>query len=783
MDNRVVNIMKLSICRQLIKAVKTTLISVITLYGATSLIPAYGGIHPGLESEFCMADAYLLEDGNKLVGSPPALNCTANDVEITAVVPVNASEECTLGQTFSFPADVTVRTNANDRWDITFYLPLTEVSPQVVHNPATKEDCSILLPIPADSGETADVNLDGDACGDITKSMGPDEYTLYNQSITMLCADEDGDNRADFNYCAAWDNIERDNCSLDGPYPGQIPNNKSKCNCDTFNIDVFITPEPPEIIKTLVGTNTHAEPGGVYTFDVSFDNPNEHTSIFLTSLVDEVDIFADGTYNVALDLWGALDVPAGEGVYLTASNCGALLSGGQIEIVPSGSFSCRFEVTIVDSDLPDDQSPELYDDTVRLSLKDKNGDDVTNGETCPADLAGTSGKFCSNVVRVQVTNLPPDISVVKTADKEEVLEPGENVEFTISVTNNSDAWDSPINLDSLNDSIYGDLNGKGDCAINVSIAQGATYSCSFTEFVAGDQGQSFTNTVTAVGSDNEDDTDTAQDSHTVLVLDVPSNIDLDKTANPTSVLETGDDTSIFRDVRFTFVISVDAAGVDDVTFSSLTDTVFGDITTDCNFGTVAAPQFLLPGLTLSPGGSDTCFIDRGLQGYDEDTHFNKATVHGTDSDGAALMAMDDATVEFDPSAPASDMDFATSQLVVLVMHNAGLENVNLSALTVQGNAIVDGVDYGQYTIRNSAGGSHAGVSYPACNIGEPLGYNGSATDTYSCAFTIELQPGIENADDINFSAAIGNGIIATFMNAGGETTSNAVGVAVLTDEP
>ncbi|WP_196347885.1 hypothetical protein, partial [Vibrio harveyi] len=67
------------------------------------------------------------------------------------------------------------------------------------------------------------------ACGDITKALGPDEYTLLNETITMLCTDDDGDNRADFTYCAAWDNQEHDNCTTEeDPYAGQIPNTKSK---------------------------------------------------------------------------------------------------------------------------------------------------------------------------------------------------------------------------------------------------------------------------------------------------------------------------------------------------------------------------------------------------------------------------------------------------------------------------------------------------------------------------------------------------------------------------
>lgn len=777
-------IMKLSICKRLISKAVTPLISLIILFAATSLVPAYAGsyIFDPVE-KLCMADAYLLEPGNSLPKN--ALNCTANDVEITKVTPTDPNAECTLGQTFEFEADVTVRTNANERWDTTFYLPLTELSPQVVHG-AGELDCSLILPIPGDSGETADVDLDGDACGDITKALGPDQYILTAQTITMFCTDEDNDNRADFSYCAAWDNIERDNCTVEeDPYSGQIPNTKSKCNCDTFNIDVFIKPSAPTVSKTLVGTNTRTEPGGVYTFDVAFSNPNANSSIFLTSLTDEVDIFADGSYDVPLNLWGTpVTAPAADGVYLTASNCIQPGNGG--EITPNGSYSCQFSVTIVDSDLPDDQSPELYDDVIQLSLKDKNNDPVLNGETCPADIAGTAGNFCSEILQVNVTNLPPDIRVEKNADKDSVLEPGEDVAFTITVYNDSEVYDSPVVVTSLTDTIYGDLTAFGDCNTIDSIAFEGSASCSFTTFVGGDQGDSFTNIVTAIARDNEFDTDTATSSHTVLVNDVPSNINLTKTPSVSSVLETGDDPSIFRDVDFTFLFSVNAAGVDDVIFDGLTDTVFGNILAECDVDKLDGNLITtvpLNGFTLSPGHNASCTITKGLQGDDDDQHNNTATITGDDEDGQFVQAMASATVDFDPVEPSSDMKFATSMLVVLEMHNAGIEDLTLSSITLKGENIADEPDTAEFRILNSAGGDYNYVSYLACNIGEVLGYNGSGTDTYSCAFTIELKPGLENADDINFLATLTNGITATFTDDDSEESSNAVSIQVVTDEP
>ncbi|MGR4988223.1 DUF7507 domain-containing protein [Vibrio rotiferianus] len=775
------------------KVMSIILVGSAALYGVATHSPAQAEAYNLSPTEkLCMADAYLLEPGNSL--PQDALNCTANDVEITRVIPTDPNAECNLGETFSFQADVTVRTNANERYDTTFYLPLTEASPQIVQG--NFRNCSMILPVPNGSGEPADAQLDGDACGDITKALGPDEYTLLNETITMLCTDDDGDNRADFTYCAAWDNQERDNCTTEeDPYAGQIPNTKSKCNCDTFNIDVFIKPSPPDIIKSEGTPSSRPEPGGVFTFDVSFTNPNAQTSLFISAISDEIDINGDGTYDVSFDLWGGTTSPGGEGVYLTSTNCP--MGTPLYEVAPSATYSCQFSVYVVDSDLPDIPTPELYKDVVKVTLLDKNGDPVINGETCPAGVGQVAlGEHCSVERQVQITNVPPAITVVKSADKEEVLEPGENVTFTFDVTNDSGTFDSPIELVSLIDTIYGDLSAIGaesDCLDSpVTIAFGATYSCTLSVYVAGDAGDSFTNTVTATARDNENDTATDMDSHTILVLDVPSMITLEKTANPTSVFETGDNPTLFRDVDYTFLFtvkdSIDGVSTSDtVVFSSLTDNPFGVLTDDCmvdtkNGGDITPTPLI--GFALDPGESASCTITLQVQGNAGDSHVNVATINGTDEDGLNVMAMDDATVTFDPLAPDTDLAFAVSGLVVIELTNASeVDNVTLTSLTLLGIDVVDGASSGGFTILNTLGGTYDGVFYPACNIGQVLEYSGSGNNVYNCAFTVELRPGLENTDPIAFLAQGAlDGIVATVTDDEGDDLTNFISIEVNTVE-
>ncbi|ABZ77059.1 conserved hypothetical protein [Shewanella halifaxensis HAW-EB4] len=782
-----VNIMKRIKCKKLIRALGIALISSTTLYGVTSLSTADAAAYDWLgmsedPTKFCMADAYLMKDGNKLAQN--ALNCTANDVEITRVTPIDPNAECNLGDVFTFNADVTVRTNANERWDTTFYLPLTEASPQVVQG-AGLRNCSMILPIPGDSPETADVQLDGDQCGDITKALGPDEYVLTNEPITMLCADADGNNQADFTYCAAWDNIERDNCTYEeDPYAGQVPNNKSKCNCDTFNIDVFIKPKPPVVTKTLTSVSTRSEPGGTFSYTVSFTNPNAQTSLFITSLSDEIDIGAEGGFDTSINLWGSPVTanPNVDGLYLTATNCSMPANGG--EILPSATYSCAFTVHIVDRDLPNDQSPELYDDLIKLALIDKNGDAVVNGDSCSA-ISSIAGDHCSNEVRVQITNLPPAITVTKTTDKTFVLEPGANVEFTVTVKNDAAFWDSPLTLTVLNDTDFGDLLADECSAISKTIALGGTYTCKFTKFIAGDAGDKHSNTVSATAIDDEHDKATGNDSAMVDIRDVPSSITLIKTANPTEVLETGDDPTNYSNVSYNFEFKVDAAGVDDVSFTTLTDNMFGSLTGECTVDSKNGNPIAdtaLNGFVLQPGEYASCDITKGLQGNAGDTHVNIATIRGVDEDGQDVDASNDATVTFTPQAPDTDMAFATSMLVVLELTNAGVENVTLTELTVKGVTVAHNNPHAEFTVLNAASGEHAGVAYSPCAIGTVLGYSGSGSEHYTCAFTIELKPGVENTDPITFLSAGVDGIVAVVEDDEGTPIVNGVAVEVNTVE-
>ena len=193
-----------------------------------------------------------------------------------------------------------------------------------------------------------------------------------------------------------------------------------------------------------------------------------------------------------------------------------------------------------------------------------------------------------------------------------------------------------VTLTSLNDTVFGDLDGQGTCATGGLIPVGDSYTCSVTVFLSSDSLTDHYNVVTAVATDDDGTTDTATDDETVTFDDVAPDIQITKTASPTHVPETG------GNVTFTFL--VENIGVEDVTLTSLNDTVFGDLDGQ---GTCAT------GGLIAVGDSYTCSVTVFLSSDSLTDHYNVVTAVATDDDGTTDTATDDETVTFDDVAPAS----------------------------------------------------------------------------------------------------------------------------------
>ena len=146
---------------------------------------------------------------------------------------------------------------------------------------------------------------------------------------------------------------------------------------------------------------------------------------------------------------------------------------------------------------------------------------VVGGETTPLtvvvlNFVDTHEVPIPTTIRGGIINIPT-IRITKTADPTHVLKTGGNVKFTFLVENTGRVG---VTLNSLVDTKFGNLAGKGTCAVPQTIPIGGSYACEYTVFLASESLTPHYNVVTASAADNAGITTTDDDDETVTFDDV-----------------------------------------------------------------------------------------------------------------------------------------------------------------------------------------------------------------------------------------------------------------------
>lgn len=614
------------------------------------------------------------------------LNCTSNDVSLAGVAKdtdgndlIDITDPCDYpGDTVTFRATFEVRLNAQERHDIGIYFS-TDGEPD--GNARTGSQCSITT---LDLSDSMNLDLDGtndpypgehkssdiqDECGDIDAAHNP---LFPNITITATCIDTDGDGFLNLPYCTSWRQPGANELCV-RPLDA-FPGAPSKCKCDDgFNVPVPVPPATLKVAKTADPTSL-TEPGGLVTYAVSVTNTgvDPDNGVTLYSLDDS--IYGDITF-VHDDIISTTCSVTNNTIQADDSNPGGI-----------DTYTCSFTVDVKGN------GNDVITDIVTASGEDERGNIITGEDDAT----------------VTINDIQGNIVVLKTANPTSVLEPGDDVTFTVKVTNNSVSSD-PVTIDSLTDSIYGNLNGQGNCSVPQTLAsEGGTYSCSFTAYVDGNTGDIETDIVTASGTDDEGSPVSASDSASVSVNDVPSNIELIKTADPTTVEEPG------GSVTYSFKIT-NTSTVDGVTINSLTDNILGNLDEQ---GDCSVPH------TLAPGDIYSCEVITEVTGNASDSVTNTAIASGEDDDGNEVSASDSDTVDITNVAPrASLTKTVTGALVtytVVVCNDSDAEELYLDDLSddIYGN------------IANVQGD----IEQTTCSVPQTLQPSGEDDDCYTCSF-------------------------------------------------
>lgn len=629
------------------------------------------------------------------------LNCTANDVAISGVAtdPTTGDYLLTIrddgcqypGDTVDFDAIFEVVINATERFDIGAYFAIDGDFGEAVPDGALTGACTVAtLPTDDPDGDGLLFGLDldeaagqtGDTCGDINKSNNP---MFIPVSLTgVKCSDPDGDRQLNLPNCVSWrQKGANEMCTMsDDAYPGA----PSKCRCDeAFNVPIEVPPAKLELTKTAtVSSIDEGQPRSV-TFNIKVRNPglDPDNYVLLSTLTD--------------DMFGDLTDTTNPGLNSTTCN---KLAGDRLDADGSDEYTCSFTATIVGN-----KAEGPHKNTATVSGMDMRGN--------------TLGDDDDEIINFN--DVMPTIAVTKTASRTTLDEPGGNVTFTVEIKNTSNMSD-PVTVTSLTDSIFGNLNGQGDCAIGASLASGETYSCSFSADITGDPGKKHNNIVTAKAVDDEGNEASDVDDATVEIRNVPgAGFTVTKNATPDSVDEPG--------AQVTFSVTVkNNSAVDSVTIDKMIDDVHGDITavggdisattctlatSNCSVGRVLAPL-------ASCGCSFTALVDLDYADepkYEKDT----VTIDGTDDDGEPVTGSDNAIVNVknvQPSATVSKTaKSATVTYEVVVFNKSTAEALTLESLMDD--------KFGDLT-----DGSNLAISSSTCNKLQSIPIGGS----YTCQF-------------------------------------------------
>ncbi|MBW3591929.1 MAG: hypothetical protein KY393_08815 [Actinobacteria bacterium] len=244
---------------------------------------------------------------------------------------------------------------------------------------------------------------------------------------------------------------------------------------DSETVTIAADDDEPEItVQKTASPTSRPAPGGDFTFDVEVTNTGDEAVAIAT--------VTDDTHAVGAD-------------------CTALVG---TTLNPTESADCSFTGTFTGTD----------------------GDTETNTAEVTAVTAEQITVSDTDAATVTITGADdddgPEVEVRKAAKPTSRPEPGGKFAFAIQVINRGD---EDVELISLVDSVYGNLNNRGTCddIVGTELEPGESSACLFEVTFTGEAGDEEINTVRAVveEADGDRDSDTATAKIRITEKSVP----------------------------------------------------------------------------------------------------------------------------------------------------------------------------------------------------------------------------------------------------------------------
>ena len=196
-----------------------------------------------------------------------------------------------------------------------------------------------------------------------------------------------------------------------------------------------VAPSPLIEVSKVARPDRVPTTGGAVAFTAEVINASATEAVLIEELVD--------------DIHGNL---SGRG------NCGVISTASPLEIAAGATHRCTFTEQLKGAE------GSIERDTITAYGKGKVSSEAVLGFDDAA---------------VKFTGVPLDIAVSKTPS-ENSTDPGAVVTFTININNNNDF---SVDINTISDSVFGDLNGTGDCAVPMRLASQSSKACTFQKAV------------------------------------------------------------------------------------------------------------------------------------------------------------------------------------------------------------------------------------------------------------------------------------------------------------
>ncbi|MDB5894526.1 MAG: hypothetical protein JWQ88_2057 [Rhodoferax sp.] len=353
------------------------------------------------------------------------LNCTANDVSITAIKVVGGgATSCTGGQSITLDLDVTVQFASPDRWDIGIFISSDGKSPQLLPANGGAASCKVaILPTPSILATSPFVDLDPgpwngtrDSCGDGNAGIrgGSGNGVLRMTGVTVPCQALASTGKLYIPFVVSWDNQSSPSGATCTSINDPVPNTKSKCNAPLLaqgSVDVVVL---PSITKT--DGLTQITPGDATSYTISLINT---TGIELSTANNNAAVFKD---------------PAVSNLNVSSVTCSA--SGGAV--CPTAGTVLTVAAMQSASGIPIDMpanSTVVF--TVNAQLTGNPTGTLTNSATVSANGQTNSASDTNTIVYPSLVNMK---TVAVTSDPVNGTSnpksiPGAEVLYNLRVTN------------------------------------------------------------------------------------------------------------------------------------------------------------------------------------------------------------------------------------------------------------------------------------------------------------------------------------------------------------